>query len=97
MKRIQYVVGASGTTLLCDATTGAFLGARYDDDIAGQCPGTSQMIGPSIATGTYEVPSSCQLASQSNPCAGADAGADSSTDAAAAYSTDAAAADATPE
>jgi hypothetical protein len=83
VKRIDYAVGASGTSILFDATTGSFLGAKYDDDAPGECPGTSEKIGYSLATGMYEVPSSCQLVSKSDPCGHADGGADSATDAAA--------------
>ena len=62
VKRIDYIAGASGTSLFFDATSGAFVGGRYDDDTPGQCPGDS------VVAGTYEPPASCQLASHLALC-----------------------------
>ena len=68
LKRINYIVGVSSTSSFYDATSGAFVGGRYDDDTPGVCPGTSQAIGFSLVAGTYELPASCQLASQRTLC-----------------------------
>ena len=76
LTRIQYAWGASGTTLFYDSTSGAFAGGRFDDDTPGECPGSSQPIGASLGTGTYELPASCVPAAQSDPCTTSDAGAD---------------------
>jgi hypothetical protein len=76
LTRIEYAWGASGTTLFFDSASGAFVGGRFDDDSPGQCPGSSQPIGPSRGTGTYELPASCVQTGQWDPCATSDAVAD---------------------